>query len=103
MAASPTYDARYGGFTREWGGGAMRRLLTGAAVVAVFAAAASMTPVSAATTGVGQAKAATSLLQVSLGDGKLLHVRILGDDSTSTTDPKDGSASAFSRLSPLDI
>ncbi|HEV7886317.1 MAG TPA: hypothetical protein VGO92_02085, partial [Acidimicrobiales bacterium] len=55
---------------------------------------------SAATTGLGTSKASTTVLDVALGNsGSLLHVRVLGDDSRSTTDKKTAAApEAFSKL-----
>lgn len=55
-------------------------------------------------TGVGSGVVSSTLLNVELGaDGALLSVRVLGDDSTSTTDPADGEVVSSNALSPLTI
>lgn len=75
-------------------------LAAGLAGVGPLAAAAS----AAAPTGVGTAKTSTSVLQIQLGGGKLLDLRLGGEDSQSTTDKaKAGAASAFTRLVPLSL
>jgi hypothetical protein len=54
--------------------------------------------------GVGTAAVSSTLLQVDVGaNGNVLHVRLLGDDGTSTIDPAKGTPSATTSLSPLTI
>lgn len=79
------------------------RALAVAAVVAVTVAATSAGAAGAATNGVGTGKASTTVLGLKLGDGSLLDVRVLGDDSVSTIDPKVGTSSAFARLTPFSV
>src|SRR5438874_1922934 len=57
----------------------------------------------AATKGVGNTRATTTVLNIGLGsNGSLLNVRVGGDDGTANIDPKVGTpSSAASSLSPL--
>src|SRR5947209_15616829 len=89
---------------RPWEGIMSRvRALAVAAVVAVTVAASSAGAAGAATNGVGTGKASTTVVGLKLGDGSLLDVRVLGDDSVSTIDPKVGASSAFARLTPVSV
>lgn len=54
-------------------------------------------------TGVGTARSGTSLLRVVLGDGSLLDLRVLGEDSMATIDRAKSEPSAFTRVAPLDV
>ncbi|HZQ26665.1 MAG TPA: hypothetical protein VFA94_03100 [Acidimicrobiales bacterium] len=63
-----------------------------------------MGPARAATTGVGTSSVSTTILGVDLGDGSLLNVKLLADQSRSTIDPATSSAAdAFTTLTPLHI
>jgi hypothetical protein len=84
----------------------MRRLRIAAAAVAgaTLVAAAAGPTVAAGAPGVGTAGTATSVLRVDLGGGALLALRVLGDDSRATIDPKvAGAPASFVRLAPLDV
>src|SRR5919107_543014 len=83
-----------------------RRLAAAAVATTLAGGALSLGSTSAATpAGISTATAGTSVLRVQLGSaGSLLGVRVLGDDSRSTIDPKVASvSSAFTRLAPLDV
>ena len=82
----------------------MRAVLAATLTMAIVGAVAGAGSAGAATTGAGTSKASTSVLQVALGNnGSLLNLRLLGDDSQSTIDPKVSTPAAFTRLSPLTI
>jgi hypothetical protein len=77
------------------------RSVAAAVVTTTVIAGLVASPANAATTGAGTARAATSILQVSVGtDGSLLNLRLLGDDSVATIDK---AASVFTRLGVLDV
>lgn len=84
----------------------MGRLRLAAAIAAGAAlAGAAVAPGNAAgSPGIGTAGTATSVLRVDLGGGSLLALRVLGDDSRASIDPKVVSRPAsFVRLAPLDV
>jgi hypothetical protein len=78
--------------------GALAATMIGAAGPSIVGAAAADP-----TTGVGTTTAATSVLELKLGDGSLLDLRLGGEDSQSTIDKKTGPTSAFTRLVPLSV
>jgi hypothetical protein len=78
--------------------GALAATMIGAAGPSIVGAAAADP-----TTGVGTTTASTSILELKLGDGSLLDVRLGGEDSQSTIDKKTGPTSAFTRLVPLSV
>ena len=76
----------------------------GLAATMIAAAGPSIVAAGAAgSTGVGTTKASTSVIEVKLGGGSLLDLRIAGEDSQSTIDQKTGPASAFTRLVPASV
>jgi hypothetical protein len=81
------------------------RALSGATALALLSAVGTMGQVhAAAPTGVGTATVSTTILGVNLGDGSLLNVKILADQSRSTIDPvTNKTADAFTTLTPLHI
>jgi hypothetical protein len=80
------------------------RLATAVAAGAALVGAAVAPGMAADAPGTGTAGTATSVLKVDLGDGSLLAVRVLGDDSQASIDPKVVSRPAsFVRLAPLDV
>jgi hypothetical protein len=81
-----------------------RRVVSGATALALLGAVGTMGPVRAASTGVGTGKITTTLFGVNIGDGSLLNVKVLADQSRSTIDPATNkTAEAFTTLSPLHI
>jgi hypothetical protein len=78
--------------------GALAATMIGAAGPSIVGAAAADP-----TTGVGTTTASTSVLELKLGDGSLLDLRLGGEDSQSTIDKKTGPTSAFTKLVPLSL
>jgi hypothetical protein len=78
--------------------GALAATMIGAAGPSIVGAAAADP-----TTGVGTTTASTSVLELKLGDGSLLDLRLGGEDSQSTIDKKTGPTSAFTKLVPLSV
>src|SRR3954462_8981841 len=82
----------------------VRAVVAATLATAIIGAVASVGSAGAATTGAGTSKAATSVLQVALGNnGSLLNLRLLGDDSQATIEPQGTAPAAFTRPSPLTI
>lgn len=81
------------------------RAVAGGAVAATLLAATvgAGAGATAETAGVGTARSGTSLLRVVLGDGSLLDLRVLGEDSMATIDRAKSEPSAFTRVAPLDV
>ena len=83
-----------------------KRLL-GAIAAGTIAAIAPLSATIAAAddaSGVGTATVSSTLLQIDVGaGGGVLHVRLLGDDGSSTIDPANGSPIASTSISPLRI
>ena len=77
--------------------GALAATMIGAAGPSIVGAAA------ADPTGVGTTTASTSVLELKLGDGSLLDLRLGGEDSQSTIDKKTGPTAAFTKLAPLSV
>lgn len=78
--------------------GALAATMIGAAGPSIVGAAAADP-----TTGVGTTTASTSIIELRLGDGSLLDLRVGGEDSQSTIDKKTGPTSAFTKLVPLSV
>src|SRR3954468_10987878 len=105
MVHRPLRCAKYASTYKTRCGGArmrkVRAVLAATLATAIVGAVASAGSAGAATTGAGTSKASTSVLQVALGtNGSVLTLRLLGDDSQSTIDPKVSAPAAFTRLSP---
>lgn len=83
-----------------------KRLLGALAAGTIAAIAPLSATIAAADTasGVGTATVSSTLLQIDVGaGGGVLHVRLLGDDGSSTIDPANGDPMASTSISPLSV
>ena len=82
----------------------LKKIGVSAAVVALATAAVTTGTASAASSGNGSSQASTSLVTLDLGqNGPLLNLVVVGDTGLANTDPKVGTSSASSSLSPVTV